>query len=399
MIPVEEAYSVILDTVKITKSVAVDIKSCAGRIIREDIKADRNFPPYHRVMMDGIAIQFENWKQGKKKFKIMGTQAAGTPMIESDSKECIEIMTGAMMPAQYDTVIRYEDFVVSENGNDKIATINAEDIIQNQNVHAEGLDRRAGEVLIKKDTRISPAEVGVIASVGETIIQVADFPKAALISTGDELVEINENPEAYQIRRSNVYSIHAVLKEMGMEASLFHFKDDSQQIRKELNQILNEHDLLIISGGVSKGKFDFLPEALRDSGVEQLFHKVNQRPGKPFWFGKKPEGVVVFGLPGNPVSTFLCFYKYIKPFLMASMKGSTAQQSAILAEDFEINIPLTYFLQVKLTYENGNCIGRPVPGQGSGDFANLLDVDGFLELNPNAGAVKKGTILPLLPFR
>jgi len=399
MIPVSEAFSIVMRNANPTRSIAVDIKNAVGKVIREDIKADREFPPFNRAMMDGIAIRFSDWKKGKTEYQIGAMQPAGSPPQSAEGMESVEIMTGASVHTDFDTVIKYEDLKVEEKGGDKIATINTDDIMQGQNIHPRGVDRKKEEILITKGTLLGPAEIGVVASVGETILQVADCPKCAIISTGDELVDVDAIPEEYQIRKSNSYSIQAALKAFGCDAGLFHFADDSEMIRKELAGIVENFDLVIISGGVSKGKFDFLPEALKDSGVEKLFHKVEQRPGKPFWFGRKKDGAVVFGLPGNPVATFLCYHKYILPWIMKSMGTESKSYTGELSGKFESKIPLTYFLQVKIHSEKGKILCEPIPGHGSGDFANLLEVDGFLEVPPSAGKLHPGETLPLILFR
>jgi molybdopterin molybdotransferase len=154
-----------------------------------------------------------------------------------------------------------------------------------------------------------------------------------------------------------------------------------------------------LSGGVSKGKFDYVPAVLEEIGVKKLFHRVNQRPGKPFWFGVSDKGVTVFALPGNPVSTYMCFYKYIRPWILKSMKVDAEACSAVLAKDFKGPQGLTYFLQVKVKIENGILMAYPDPGGGSGDFANLKNVSGFLELPEDRSTFGVGEVFPYIPFR
>ena len=147
-----------------------------------------------------------------------------------------------------------------------------------------------------------------------------------------------------------------------------------------IKKISETSKVIVLSGGVSKGKFDYVPAVLEEIGVRKLFHRVNQRPGKPFWFGASDKGVTVFALPGNPVSTYMCFYRYIKPWILKSMKMDLSPSSAVLAKDFKGPQGLTYFLQVNVKLENGKLMAYPDPGGGSGDFANLKNVTGFLEL-------------------
>lgn len=151
----------------------------------------------------------------------------------------------------------------------------------------KGLDRKQGEELIPINTKISSAEIGVLATVGKNKVKVARNPKIAIISTGDELVNVDQTPEPYQIRKSNVHTLSALLQNENLEASIFHITDNKALLKSQITHLLNVFDVLMFSGAVSKGKFDFLPEVLDELGVEKYFHKVKQRPGKPFWFGKK----------------------------------------------------------------------------------------------------------------
>jgi molybdopterin molybdotransferase len=186
---------------------------------------------------------------------------------------------------------------------------------------------------------------------------------------------------------------------MGIHASLHHVADEEKVIEESLEKILSASDAMILSGGVSKGKFDFIPKVLDKLGVKKFFHRVNQRPGKPFWFGMSGDRKAVFAFPGNPVSTFMCFYKYFKPWLFHSLGVKTDEQSAVLASDFSFQPQLTYFLQVKIKMENGKLIAYPKAGGGSGDFANLNDVDGFLELPAEQSEFIAGEVFPYIGFR
>jgi molybdopterin molybdotransferase len=238
----------------------------------------------------------------------------------------------------------------------------------------------------------------MLASVGKSEVSVIKYPTAAVISTGDELVEVHQTPLPHQIRKSNSYMLAAALDELGCKADLFHLIDDEKEIKEKLAAILSKYELIILSGGVSKGKFDFIPQALESLHVKKLFHQVSQRPGKPMWFGQSEKNTV-FGLPGNPVSTFACFHRYVKPWLTKSFGNQRQKQSAILAEDYSFTPKLVYFLQVKIQNENGKLMAYPFSGGGSGDFANLKDVDGFLELPLNQSEFQKGESFPLILFR
>jgi len=308
---------------------------------------------------------------------------------------CIEAMTGAMLPIGTDAIIPYE-LISIEKG---IAHVNSEEVIYFQNIHKKGLDRKQSDVLIPVNRKISSAEIGVLATVGQAKVKVARLPKVAIISTGDELVEVDEIPAPYQIRKSNVHTLDSLLKRFNIRPDLFHITDSKEQLRQKIKLLLEKYDVLMFSGAVSKGKFDFLPEILDELGVVKHFHKVRQRPGKPFWFGKK-EQTTIFAYPGNPVSTFVSSLKYFVPWLQKCLQLESQNSNfAVLAEDFHFKPELTYFLQVKIINTGGSLLAFPKAGNGSGDLANLAENDAFLELPSNRIAFKKGEVFPLIQYR
>ncbi|MEL6257272.1 MAG: molybdopterin molybdotransferase MoeA, partial [Bacteroidota bacterium] len=296
-----------------------------------------------------------------------------------------------------DVVIRYEDVEIK----DYIATILVDSLKYRQNIHEQGEDRKQGSLIVAPPLRISSAEIGVAATIGKAQLQVAGLPKAIIISTGDELVEVSEQPLAHQIRRSNVHRLRATLRNWGLEADTAHLIDDEAVILQKLAHILEEYKIIIMSGGVSKGKFDFIPNALDKLGVKKLFHRIRQRPGKPFWFGKAPGGSIIFALPGNPVSSFMCTHKYFYPWLQASLGVEQAKPAyAILEKDVTFRPDLTYFVQVKTRFDqNGTILATPVEGHGSGDLANLVDADAFMELPQGKDLFQKGEVYSLLIYR
>ena len=393
---VQEALDIILLEVGNFGIEDVDFINSVGRVLKENIFADRDFPPFDRVSMDGIAINNDVFNKGQRTFKIEGVQAAGSAQLTmQNTKNCIEAMTGAILPENTNAVIQYELLDI-ENGE---ATVNLEDVKFFQNIHKKGLDRKEGDVLIQKDTLISSAEIGVLATVGKSTVKVAKQPKVIIISTGNELVDVTETPAEYQIRKSNVYTLVSLLEELNIKAETAHILDDKKVLLTTIETFLNEYDVLLFSGAVSKGKFDFIPEVLNTLGVEKLFHKVKQRPGKPFWFGKK-DGTTVFAFPGNPVSTFVNCLKYFTPWYHKSVGlAYENKQKAILSENFFFKPSLTYFLQVKVKQENGKLIATPVSGKGSGDLANLVDADAFLELPGDRSNFTQGEVFPILSYR
>jgi len=393
---VNEALKIILNTSENFGTEEVDFLNSVGRVLKEDIIADRDFPPFNRVSMDGIAIASEAFNKGQRVFKIEGIQAAGSKQLTMQNQiNCVEAMTGAILPKNTDVVIQYELLTI-EN---EVATVNIDEAKKHKNVHLKGLDRKKGDILIPKNTTISSAEIGVFATVGKTSVTVAKQPKVMIISTGNELVDVSENPAEHQIRRSNVFTLVSLLEKLKIKTETAHIPDDKNLLLSKIERFLNEYDVLLFSGAVSKGKFDFIPDVLDKLGVQKLFHRVQQRPGKPFWFGKK--GIkTVFAFPGNPVATFASCLKYFYPWYYKSVGLNFKNQNqAILAEDFYFKPNLTYFLQVKINQTNGSLYATPVKGKGSADLVNLVDSDAFLELPDNRSNFKKGEVFPLISYR
>jgi len=398
MITVEEATKFISQTVKDTGIAIVPLHLAVGRVLREDLFADRDFPPYHRITMDGIAIRYDAFVNGTRTFPIEGVAAAGAPqMMMQNNASCLEVMTGAILPNNTNTVIRYEDLHI-EDGK---AMIQLDQLTEGQNVHNKGEDRLQNSLVVRQGKIISPAEIGVAATVGKAELKVSRLPKAIIISTGDELVEIDETPLAHQIRKSNVHRLRSTFAKYGIQADTHHLNDDWDEILQQLKNILEKYEIVMLSGGVSKGKFDFLPDALKELGVEKLFHKIKQRPGKPFWFGQAPSGARVFALPGNPVSSFMCTQVYFVPWLKQSLQLPLENPPhAILQRDTLFKPDLVYFLQVKISYDNqGRILAMPVDGNGSGDLANLVDADAFLRLPRGRNEFKAGEVFPIIFYR
>lgn len=381
MFSVSEAFALTQQHLLTLPTETVSILDADSRVLRSAVYADRDFPPFDRVAMDGIAIRFADYAGGQRTFRLAGIQFAGQPQqTVSEAGTCLEVMTGAMLPAGADTVVRYEDVTLAD-GN---ATIIIEDAAAGQHLHPRATDRRTGDELLPVGTQLGPSELAVAASVGQATLTVTKLPNVALISTGDELVDVGDTPLPYQIRRSNTYMLRSALKSLGIKATLHHIADNETILKDRLATLLSENDVLILSGGVSAGKADFVPDVLAQLGVQKHFHKIEQRPGKPIWFGTAASKTV-FALPGNPVSTILCAYRYVLPYLRASMGlGLAPVRYAQLAKPVVFKPAITYFLPVRLTSEaDGQTLAHPLPGSGSADFANLLAADAFMEFPPD----------------
>ena len=395
MISVQEADNIIHQAHYNSAVISVALGEALGKVLASEVTADRDLPPFNRATMDGIAINSTSFLKGAREFRVKGIQRAGVPPISLDDPgQCVEIMTGGVVPAETDAVVRYEDIVV----NNGTARINIDEVIAGQNIHYQGRDAKKGSVVLPASKKISAAEIALFASVGMTVVKIFQPPAIAVVSTGDELVAIDKTPEPWQVRTSNSYAVVAALNAMDISASTFHIPDDEKTVVENLSQILLNHDVVILSGGVSKGKHDYIPGALEKNGVQKAFHEISQRPGKPMWFGRG-NNKTVFALPGNPVSTFMCFHRYVKPWIEKSLHLVPTSNTAILRSPFQFKPPLTYFVQVKTTIEDGRIMAEPDPGGGSGDFANLRNTDGFLELPLDQVDFPAGKSYAFFPFR
>ena len=397
MITVEEAEKIIFAQAGDYGAEIVPFEKALGRVLAEDIKADRDLPPFNRVTMDGIAINYNAIENGISTFRIKSVQAAGdVPVQIEEHNECIEIMTGAMLPSSADTIIRYEDLELRAG----LATLVTHDIKRGQNIHYLGKDKKHGDIVANIGSLVTPSVISLVASVGESELRVKKMPRVMILSSGNELVDVAETPSQYQVRRSNSYTVKAILKLHNQDADMFHIPDDPEIIRERLKYCLENYDVLLLSGGISMGKFDYIPGVLSQLNVNKLFHKVKQRPGKPFWFGKHGSGTLVFAFPGNPVATFMCVHRYFLPWLKLTL-GLKPEPSvfAVLNNRLSFHYPLKYFLQVKLSY-NQYCqlMATPVEGNGSGDFANLADTDAFMELPLERNEFKKGEVFRVWQF-
>lgn len=394
MIAFENAFEQVLNHTLDLGDEKVELLNSTGRILAEDIVADRDFPPFNRSTKDGIALAFSAIEGGSDSFEIEGVLSAGMPQGRLSSPDrCLEIMTGAVLPDNADTIVMYEHTEIKD-GRAKIL----KKPVRGQNIHGQGSDIRAGALLLSKGTPISPAVIGVLASVGKTGVLVKKLPKVCVVSTGNELVEVSETPLPHQIRKSNVLSLSAELTKKSIEHTLLHLPDDKELIAEALEKALATHDVLMLSGGVSKGKFDYVPEVLNGLGIEKIFHRVAQRPGKPFWFGVQSEkNKVVFSFPGNPVSTFANYHVYFSAWLDRLLGQSPEKSYVILDEPVSPHPTLTLFLQVETLGRQGELRAKLVQGNGSGDLVHLARANGFIQVAPGEDVFPKDSVFRFIP--
>jgi molybdopterin molybdotransferase len=371
---------------------SLPLAQCVGGTLRENIYAERDQPPFDRVSMDGIAVDSESLRRGLRRFRIQGTQGAGSPALKLAPEEAIEVMTGAVLPLASDCVVPVEQYQVADG-----YAVLEPNVVSTpyHNVHRRGTDGRQGALLLQSGTLLRPPEIAVAASAGMARVRVSSQPALMVVSTGDELIEPGDPISDYQVRRSNAYAVAATLRRRGFaRVGDDHLLDDEAMLHERLGLHLTTHEVLILSGGVSMGKFDLVPKVLARLGVEEVFHNVAQRPGKPMWFGIGPQGQAVFGLPGNPVSTLVCLSRYVIPAIAEAMgTRRSAPERLALAAPVTFQHSLTYFLPVTLEHDEwGRPWAHPRPPNGSGDFLSLAGTDGFVELPPGPNTYAKGFV-------
>ncbi len=395
MLTTGAATQAINEAMSVLDSATVALADATGRVLRQAVTAERDQPPFDRVMMDGIAIRHADFSSGLRRFPVQAMQAAGQAVLQLEDGQCIEIMTGASLPTNADCIVPVERISISDGSADIEAGYEAQ---ARQFIHARGSDYETGTQLLAPGTRISPMDIAIIASCGLADVSVTRAPSISIISTGDELVPPGEPIDAHQIRMSNGPAIVAMLATHGYANSQHdHIRDEPDVLRQRIAAHLDSSDVLVISGGVSMGKADFIPQVLDELGVTQVFHKVSQRPGKPMWFGIGPDKQAVFALPGNPVSALVCCRQYVVPALhVASGVRQTNPEFAALAQDVQFQPELTCFMAVKLIANPaGQLLAMPVKTNTSGDFAALSGSDGYVELPLEQSLFKTGQGLRL----
>ena len=391
MLTTAEARASILSSMPAFAPEKTPVAAANGRILRQSVRAERDQPPFDRVMMDGIALSFADFEKGIRRFPIQAMQAAGDEALALQSGKCIEIMTGASLPQNADCIVPVERISIE----DDLAVIDEDYPAESGRfIHARASDHAIGAELLTPGKRITPLDIAIVASAGLTEIEATRKPVIRVISTGNELVPAGQSIAPHQIRLSNGPAIQAMLDARGYpDCDHEHLVDDPEVLRERIRKHLDAADVLILSGGVSMGKADYVPAVLAELGVNVVFHKVSQRPGKPLWFGTGPQGQTVFALPGNPVSALVCCRHYVIPALDAA-SGLTAPppEFASLGADVRFEPDLTCFQPVRvLSNAAGQVLAIPVKTNTSGDFTALSATDGYVELAKEQNFFSAGT--------
>jgi len=343
MISVKTALAIISEFPKTYHFEVVSLNEALNFVLSEDVFSPINMPPFRQSAMDGYAFKYSD----KDKYFIVGESKAGDSNNHILKEgEAVRIFTGALVPDNADTVIMQEHV---EREGDKIHIQKMAS--QCANIRKTGEQIEAGAIALKKDTKLNEAAIGFLACLGITTVSVYKTPKVAILVTGNELQKPGIDLEQGKIYESNSIMLKAALRKVGVkDIEIIRVKDDYKDTKTSIENVLNTKDLLLVSGGISVGDYDFVKEALLENDVEELFYKINQKPGKPLWFGKK-ENTYVFALPGNPASALTCFYIYALPLLrkMSGYKHNHLQK-LIAKSKSAIKNPSgkTLFLKAKL---------------------------------------------------
>jgi molybdopterin molybdotransferase len=376
---------------------AEDPARVLGRIVAEDVRADRNYPPFNRSMRDGFALRAADAAQPGAKLRLIGESRAGVAfdgLVEPGT--CVQIMTGAAMPRGANSIVMNEharlegEFVVL-----------GEAAREGAHFVLEGQETRVGESVVARGKRVSYAELAIAAQVGRSRLVVAKKPRVAILSTGDELVAMDQTPTKYQIRNSNNVSLAAQVALAGGEPVMLGAAPDNlAELRARIEQALDA-DIVTITGGVSVGKYDLVEQVLREMGAEFYFDAVAIRPGKPAVFGFC-QGKPVFGLPGNPVSTMVTFELFVTPtieLLSGKKPGALALLQAKLAHPLNEKPPLAHFLPARVSWPEGQPVVEAIHWEGSGDIGSVVKGNCFLVVNEARLVYAAGEMADILPRR
>jgi len=393
MISVSEAKKIIDENVSSLPPTRLPIQQAAGLVLAENVYATIDIPAFPQSSMDGYAISFEGWKKHKR-LKIVGEVAAGSnETFDLSPENAVRIFTGAAVPHGADTVIMQEK-TKTENGE---LVIEDEVLQQGTAVRPKGSEIKAGELALEKETVLSPAAVGFLTGIGVTEIKIYPVPSITIIITGNELQEPGKPLQPGQVYESNSFALKAVLKQLQIDNIRIVYVNDKPEITTAaLKKALEQSDVVLLTGGISVGDYDFVLQAATECGVEKLFHKVKQRPGKPLYFGKK-ENKLVFGLPGNPSSVLTCFYQYVIPALEKLTKRPIGLQKVNipLARSFQKAAVLTHFLK---GYNDGKT-ATPLDAQESYRLSSFAKANCLIEIPEQSTSLNAGELVDvyLLP--
>jgi len=393
----EQALELVMSNTPRLNTIDIALDAAAGRVLAEDVTSDVDLPPFNKSAMDGYAVRAEDVAAVPAELRVVEEIPAGsTPRRALRAGQCAKIMTGAPVPADADTVVMVEH--TEPAGEGRVRILRA--VSRGANICLLGEDVRRGQVVVAEGTRLRPFDVALAAAAGRTALRVCRAPDVAIVATGDEVVEPDQVPRPGQIRNSNSSAIAARLRQSGIEADYLGIApDEPAALRAALEDGLRR-DVLIVSGGVSMGDYDLVPNVLQELGVELIFRQVAVKPGRPTVFGRRGD-VLVFGLPGNPVSTLVIAELVLLPALRRMM-GEKAPAPAML--EAVLDAPLSHrgnrrsFRPVVLRWSDGAWRAAPVEYHGSADLAGAARGTAFAAIPEDARELARGATAWVLLF-
>ena len=377
MIDAEKALELVLDNVSALDEIEIPLSQALGYTLAEPIHSDRDYPPFNRAMMDGFAVRL---KDAGQRVPVEGLVAAGEVSKQTvRDGSCLEIMTGASCPEGTEAVVQYE-LTDRDNGNVQLPT----DIKPRMNIAGKGAECASGDLVLDTHDEITPLATAVLATFGKENIKVVRRPSITVITTGDEILDSHEEMASGKIRNSNGPMLVALARQSGLsDINSYNVGDTEDELRKQLIEA-EQSDIIVLSGGVSMGKFDIVPKILADLGVELIFNRVKQKPGKPLLFGKKGSRLY-FGLPGNPLACHMCFHRYLSPVIckIQAKPCISVSRPGILQEDIMVKGSRLMFQLVRIEESGGSGVKIfPLKGRGSADIFAPAHANGYISLVP-----------------
>lgn len=406
MISIDEAYERLQQNIDPLPAESIRLDESVGRVLSGDVNADVHSPPHDKSVMDGYAIRSADIAAGQRRLRVVETITAGdVPVRVLKTGEAAKIMTGAPLPEGADAVVMIEQTTADESDSQDWVTIQVGSVAPEKHVLRRGVNFKKGQAVLASGHVVRPTDIGLLAEVGAVTVKTGGTPSVAVLPTGNELVDCGQVPGAGQIRNSNGPLLVSMARGLGLEVTdLGVGRDDPVELRK-LIQVGLKHDLLLLSGGVSAGTLDLVPGILKELGVEEVFHKVYIKPGKPIWFGVLKQGTnrtYVFGLPGNPVSSLVGFQIFVRAAIRKLMGGQVDDFRSlvgVLSEPHETRGGRPTYWPAKYMVDDGPlrkfC---PLLWRGSSDLFALGEADGLIYFPADTAQHPAGEEIRFLPF-
>lgn len=393
----EEAVGLLLENLNPPEPISVHLDDCLGRVLSRDILADTDVPPFDKALMDGFAVRTADLVEVPAILSIVGESSAGQPAsLGVAPGQAVRIMTGAVVPAGADAVVRVEDTAPLDGGRVQMQSR----VEVGQNISPRASEVKAGQVVLPAGTVIGPAQVAVLATFGYHTVPSFRRPSVLVLATGDELVPIDKKPGPGQIRNSNSAMVRAQCSQAGIEAETrLAVADDAASINRILEGT-RDFDFLIFSGGVSMGEKDYVHKVLGQGAAEVVFHKAAVKPGKPILFARRGRQLI-FGLPGNPVSSFVTFELFVRPALRAAMGHrnlAAPRLKAVLTEAVRQKPGRLFFKAAVLDRTEFPFRVTPRQTAGSGDMTAFAGANALIMVPADCSHIESGTEVDVIPL-